>query len=210
MRAPIVTCRLLLTLLLLCRATTAAAAPAEPVLTQAVQGYFTNLFARLSEAAAQQPTAATFRTVMRPHIADVPGLYGATLIDADWTIRQTYFRRHFLAAGFDLKQVKELDRFRGLMARAPSPQLSEPAHGDLTQPHLISLRCPVMRAGTLAAIVSLMVRTETFLEAVGLNGCRAYRITCLGQVTETRGELTPAHRTVHIRLPATEWVIDYE
>jgi hypothetical protein len=202
--------RLALTGMLLCCASAASAAASEDVLTLSVQGYFTNLFARLSQAAAQQPTEATFRTVMRPLVDDLPGLYGASLIDTNWTIRQTYFRRHFLAEGFDLKKVRELDRFRELMDRQPAAQLSEPGRGGLTQPHLISLRYPVMRDGRLAAIVSLMVRTEDFLRAAGLDNCRAYRVTCQGQVTETRGELTPARRTVKLELPSTEWVIDYE
>lgn len=201
---------LILTMLAIACVSSTSAAPTEKEMTQAVNGYFTNLFTRLSQAAAQQPTEDTFRKILRPLITDLPGFYDATLIDPDWTIRKVYFRRHFLAEGFSLKKIKAMDLFREEMSRNPAPQLSEPAHGGLTQPHLIVMRYPVMQAGKVTAILALMVRTEIFLQTVGLDSCHAYRITCLGQTAETKGALTIAHQTVRITLPTTEWVIDYE
>lgn len=188
----------------------AQAAPTEEQLKQSTEAYFNDLFGRLGKAAAQAPTEATFRDVMRPQIDTVDGLFGATLINADWEIRQVYFKRDFLAVGFSLTKVKELDTFRGLMSKAPGPQLSEPGHGSIMQPRLIALRYPILKDGQANGMVSMMIRTEAFLKAVGLDACKAYTFTCLGKKAESKGTLTSAKKTVRLALPSTEWVIEYE
>ena len=73
------------------------AAPAEVELKSSVEKYFGNLFQRLQQAAAKNPTDETFRDVMKPHLDGIEGLYGSTLLNADWEIRQVYFKAHFLA-----------------------------------------------------------------------------------------------------------------
>lgn len=187
----------------------AMAAPDETQLAASVQGYFAGLFDKLAVAAGQHPTPDTFRSVMKPLVEDIDGMYGATLIDKDFVIRQVYYKRNFLARGYDLKQVEELDYFWDLMRREPTPQLSEPGHGSLLQPRLIALRSPVMKNGQLTGVVSMMVRTEAFLEAVGLDRCQAYRITCRGKDAESEGELGSRPRRVRLELPANDWVIEY-
>jgi hypothetical protein len=186
------------------------AAPSEAAMQTAVQTYFANLFQRLERAAEKSPTEATFREYMRPQIETVDGLFGATLINADWEIRQVYFRRDYLAVGYSLKNVSELDVFRKRMAEHPGPQLSEPGHGNLFQPRLIALRYPILKDGRMTAMVSMMVRTEAFLKAVGLNGCQAYRITCLGKEAEHSGTLQPTCKRITLALPSTEWTIEYD
>jgi hypothetical protein len=176
----------------------------------AVESYFGDLFQRLGKAAAQGPTAGNFRTVMKPQIETVAGLFGATLINADWEIRQVYFKRDFLAVGFSLKKVKELDAFRKVMAEKPGPQLSEPGHGNLLQPRLIALRYPLVKDGRMVGMVSMLVRTEAFLKAVKLDTCKAFKITCRGQEAERKGTLSAARQQVKLVLPATEWLIEYE
>ncbi len=185
-------------------------APTEAELKTAVEKYFGDLFKRMEQAAAQQPTDETFRTVMKPHLEGIEGLYGSTLINADWEIRAVYFKSHFLAVGFSLRKVKELDYFRDLMAKAPAPQLSEPGHGSLAQPRLVALRYPVLKDGKMSSIVSLMVRTDAFLEAVKLDTCSAYKFVCLGKDAESKGTLSASHKEVKVSLPSTEWVIQYE
>lgn len=184
--------------------------PTELEMKVAVESYFSDLFQRLGKAAEKAPTEETFRDVMRPLIGKVGGLFGATLIDAEWEIRQVYFRRDFLAVGFSLKKVKELDGFRKLMAEKPAPQLSEPGHGDIMQPRLIAMRYPMVKDGKMTGMVSMMIRTESFLKAVKLDACKAYKITCLDKEAESKGTLTGAKKEVKIALPSTEWVIQYE
>jgi hypothetical protein len=186
------------------------AAPTEAELKTAVETYFKDLFDRLGKAAERSPTEETFRAVMKPQIEKVDGLYGATLINADWEIRQVYFKRDFLAVGFSLKKVKELDGFRKLMDDKPAPQLSEPGHGNIVQPRLIALRYPMVEDGKMAGMVSMMIRTEAFLKAVKLDACKAYTFTCLGKKAESKGTPTDARKRVEIALPSTEWVIEYE
>lgn len=186
------------------------AAPTEAELKTAVETYFKDLFDRLGKAAEQSPTEETFRAVMKPQIEKVDGLYGATLINADWEIRRVYFKRDFLAVGFSLKKVKELDAFRKLMDAKPAPQLSEPGHGSIVQPRLIAMRYPMIKDGKMAGMVSMMIRTEAFLKAVKLDTCKAFKFTCLGKEAEIKGTLTEARKQVKLALPSTEWVIEYE
>jgi hypothetical protein len=96
------------------------------------------------------------------------------------------------------------------MRKAPAPQLSEPGHGSILQPRLIAMRYPVITAGKLQGIVSMMVRTEKFLEAAGLDKCSAYKIICRGVPAEEKGDLSADHREVKLALPSTEWVIQYD
>lgn len=189
---------------------TAQAAPTETEMKTAVESYFNAQFGRLAKAAGKTPTAETFREIMKPQLEGVEGLFGATLINADWEIRQVYFRRDFLAVGFSLKKVKELDAFRKRMEEKPGPQLSEPGHGNIMQPRLIAMRYPMLKNGKMAGMVSMMVRTEAFLKAVKLDACSAYKITCLGKEAESRGTLTAACKRITLALPSTEWVIEYE
>ena len=188
----------------------AQAAPAEAELKTAVETYFNDLFQRLGKVAEQSPTEDTFRELMKPQIEGVDGLFGATLINADWEIRQVYFKRDFLAVGFSLKKVKELDGFRKLMAEKPAPQLSEPGHGSIVQPRLVAMRYPMIKDGKMTGMVSMMVRTEAFLKAVKLDTCKAFKFTCLGKEAESKGTLTDARRQIKIALPSTEWVIEFE
>lgn len=188
----------------------AQAAPAEAELKAAVETYFNDQFQRLGKAAAQSPTEDTFREIMKPQIEKIDGLFGATLINADWEIRQVYFKRDFLAVGFSLKKVKELEAFRKLMEEKPGPQLSEPGHGNIMQPRLIAMRYPMLKDGKMTGMVSMMVRTEAFLKAVKLDTCKAFKFTCLGKEAESKGTLTDARKKVTLALPSTEWVIEYE
>lgn len=187
----------------------AMAVPSETQLVTAVQGYFAPLFAGLEKAARKQPTVDSFREVMKPFVSDIDGFFGGTLIDKDFVIRQVYRRRNFLAVGYDLKKVKELDYFWDRMRKEPSPQLSEPGHGSLLQPRLIAMRYPIMQDGQLTGVVSLMVRTKAFLKAVGLDQAAAYRIVCRGQEAEAEGELGKDFKQITLQLPANEWLIQY-
>jgi hypothetical protein len=176
----------------------------------AVTSYFATVFGRLCEVADKKPTVDTLRDAMKPLAEQTEGFFGGTLIDTNYVIRQVYNSRDFLARGFDLKKVKQLDAFWSEMSRQPAPQLSEPAHGSIMQPRLIAMRYPVVTAGKLESIVSIMVRTEAFLKASGLDRCAGYRITCRGALAEEEGDLpTNRVRTVTVKLPSTEWVVQY-
>ena len=189
---------------------TAITVRAEDLIGTAVENYFAAIFAKLGAVAAQQPTHDTFRDAMKPTAEDIDGFFGGTLITPDFVIDQSYYKLHALANGYDLKKVKQLDYFRDLMRAAPAPQLSEPGHGSLFQPRLISMRYPVITNGKLQNIVSVMVRTEVFLSATGLDKCRAYKIICRGELAEEQGKLSLTHREVKLALPSTEWVIQYD
>ncbi|MCC7299794.1 MAG: hypothetical protein IT583_01800 [Verrucomicrobia bacterium] len=182
---------------------------ADPVGT-ATETYFAGLFAKLESVAMQKPTAENFRDVMKPVAESLDGFYDATLIDTNYVIRQTYLKRNALARGFSLRKVDQLSVFWAQMDETPAPQLSEPGHGSLLQPHLISMRYPVITNGKLESVVSLLVRTETFLEAAGLDKCRAYKIICRGQPAEEKGILSKHFRETRLQLPSTEWVIQYD
>lgn len=176
----------------------------------AVENYFTSAFERLGKVAAQKPTVDTFREVMKPCVDATDGFFGGTLIDTDYTIRQTYFQRNFLARGFSLRKVKQLDYFWTQMDKNPEPQLSEPGHGSLIQPRLIAMRYPVITGGKLVNVVSMMVRTENFLTATGLDKCSAYKIICRGELAEEKGTLSAGPHIVKLALPSTEWEIQYD
>ena len=182
--------------------------PDDPV-GQATAAYFAKTFADLKAVADRQPTKDTFRDAMKPLEEATPGFFGGSFIDTDFVIREVYFSRDFLARGFDLKKVKQLDYFWDLMRKNPTPQLSEPGHGSIVQPRLIAMRYPVMKDGKLAAVVSFFVRTEKFLEAVGLGDAKGYRITCRGVLAEEDGKLGTNAKSVTVSLPANEWVIEY-
>lgn len=189
---------------------TALAVQAGAPIGIAVETYFTELFAKLETVAAQKPTHDTLREVMKPLADSVDGFFGGTLITPDFVINQSYYKTHSLANGYDLKKVKELAYFWDLMRAEPAPQLSEPNHGTLFQPHLISLRYPILTDGRLQGLVSMMIRTENFLKATGLAKCRAYKIICRGQLAEEKGELSNTPHEVRLQLPSTEWIIQYD
>jgi hypothetical protein len=175
----------------------------------ATESYFAETFERLGEVAAQKPTVETFREAMKPCAEATEGFFGGTFIDTDYTIRQVYKKRNFLARGFSLRKVKQLNTFWKQMDEKPAPQLSEPGH-SLTQPiHLIALRYPVITDGKLESVVSMMIRTKAFLKASGLDECRAYKIICQGTPAEEKGKLSDDYREVTLTLPSTEWIIQY-
>ena len=202
----------ILALLALCALPFAAAAqiqpPDDPV-GKAVAAYFAKTFADLKAVADRQPTKDTFREAMKPLEDATAGFFGGSYIDTDFVIREVYYPRDFLARGFDLKKVKQLDYFWDLMRKNPAPQLSEPGHGSIVQPRLIAMRYPVLKDGKLAAVVSFFVRTEKFLDAVGLGDAKGYRITCRGVLAEEDGKLGDNPKSVTVSLPANEWVIEY-
>lgn len=175
-----------------------------------IEVYFEELFIRLKKVAEQDPTIENFRKIMRPVVEETDGLFGATLIDPDFVIQQVYYPSHFLGRGYDLRKVKELKYFYKIMKQNPAPQLSEPGHGGIFQPRLISMRYPVIKDGKLRNIVSIMVRTKSFLKATGLDKCKAFRIICLGKLAEERGMLSENYKEITLELPSTEWVIQYE
>lgn len=182
--------------------------PDDPV-GQAVAAYFAQRFADLQAVADRQPTKDTFRAAMKPLEDATPGFFGGSFIDTDFVIREVYYPRDFLARGFDLKKVRQLDYFWDLMRKNPTPQISEPGHGNIVQPRLIAMRYPVLKDGQLAAVVSFFVRTESFLKAVGLGDAKGYRITCRGVRAEEDGKLGANATSVTIALPANEWIIEY-
>jgi hypothetical protein len=172
--------------------------------------YFDELFGKLKTAAQKDPSYDTFRTIMKPVAESVDGFFGGTLIDPNFVIIQVYYKRNFLARGYDLKKVKELTDFYKMMKEKPAPQLSEPGHGSLIQPRLIAMRYPVIKDGKLNNIVSMMVKTEAYLKASGLDKCSAYKIICQGELAEEKGKLGKNYKEVKLSLPSTEWVIQYQ
>lgn len=197
---------------LLCALPIAASAqvqPPEDPVGQAVAAYFEKTFAGLKAVADKQPDKDTFRAAMKPLEETTDGFFGGSFIDTNFVIREVFYPRDFLARGFDLKKVRQLDHFWDLMRKSPSPQLSEPGHGNLVQPRLIAMRHPVLKDGQLAAVVSFFVRTEHFLKAVGLDKAKGYRITCRGAVAEEKGKLGGSPKSVTVALPENEWLIEY-
>ena len=182
--------------------------PDDPV-GKAVAAYFDKTFADLKAVADRQPTKDTFRAAMKPLEDATDGFFGGSFIDTDFVIREVYYPRDFLARGFDLKKVKQLDYFWDLMRKNPTPQLSEPGHGNIVQPRLIAMRYPVLKDGQLTAVVSFFVRTGAFLDAVGLGDAKGYRIVCRGVLAEEDGKLGSNPKSVTVALPANEWVIEY-
>lgn len=172
--------------------------------------YFNDLFAKLEQAATHDPNKNNYRDIMKPVAESVDGFYGGSLIDPNFIIIEVYHKSHFLARGYDLKKVKELAEFYKMMKENPSPQLSEPGRGTLLQPKLISMRYPVIKDGKLKNILSMMVRTDAYIKAVGLDKCRAYKIICSEKAAETKGKFIGDYKTVKLKLPSTEWIIQYQ
>jgi len=202
----------LLALLAFCALPFAASAQVQPPddpVGKAVAAYFDRTFANLKAVADKQPTKDTFRDAMKPLEDATDGFFGGSFIDTDFVIREVYYPRDFLARGFDLKKVKQLDYFWDLMRKNPTPQLSEPGHGSIIQPRLIAMRYPVLKDGKLAAVVSFFVRTEKFLADVRLGDAKGYRIICRGVLAEEDGTLGADAKRVTVALPANEWVIEY-
>ena len=202
----------ILALIGLCTLPFAASAQVQPPddpVGKATAAYFAKTFADLKAVADRQPTKDTFREAMKPLEEATAGFFGGSFIDTDFVIREVYHPRDFLARGFDLKKVKQLDHFWELMRKNPTPQLSEPGHGNLVQPRLIAMRYPVLKDGQLAAVVSFFIRTGAFLDAVGLGDAKGYRITCRGVLAEEDGKLGDNPKSVTVSLPANEWLIEY-
>lgn len=176
----------------------------------AVQKYFDQAFERLGAVAARNPSVDSLRQDMKPLVDATPGFFGGTLIDTNFVIIQVYYPRDFLARGFDLKKVDQLTAFWKKMREAPTPQLSEPGHGNIVQPRLIAMRYPVIVDGKLQSIVSMMVRTESFLEQTGLAGAKGYRISCNGVKAEEGGDLSGDFTGFDLALPATQWRVEYK
>jgi hypothetical protein len=191
-------------------ASSARAGDAGTVMAAAVSNYVAGVMQGLQAVAERQPTVATFRQQMKPFMKNTPGVFGASLIDTNFVIRQVYHRRDFLAVGYDLKKVRELDYFWKLMGEKPAPQLSEPGHGSIVQPRLVAMRYPIIVDGQLKGIVSAMIHTDAFLKAVGLDACSAFKIICLGKLAEQKGELAEEHHEIKLTLPSTEWVIQFQ
>jgi len=194
----------------LCLAPVVGLSQSDPVadkMAQTIRSYFETCFADLKVVADSIPTEDTFRTAMKPVVEKTDGFFGGTLISPEFEIQQVYFKRNFLAKGFDLKKVKQLTYFVGQMKENPAPQLSEPGHGSLIQPRLVAMRYPVMKDGKVVNIVSMMIRTEKFLEAVGLDKVAAYRFICLDQVAEEMGALSDSPHRVVLELPSTKWEV---
>lgn len=179
-------------------------------MAKAVSNYVAGVMKGLQGVADQQPTVDTFRAQMKPFMEATPGVFGASLIDTNFVIRQVYYRRDFLAVGFDLKRVSELDYFWKLMQQKPEPQLSEPGHGSLIQPRLVAMRYPILVNGEFKGIVSVLIHTDAFLEAVGLDACSAFKITCLGKLAEQKGSFGLPHHETKLALPSTEWQIEFQ
>jgi len=182
----------------------------DPI-AKAVAVYFDQSFKDLKAVADTHPTATTFRQEMKAAAEKTKGFFGGTLIDTNFVIAEVYFKRDALARGYDLKRVKELDAFWKKMREKPEPQLSEPGHGNLIQPRLVAMRYPFLTAdGKLQGIVSMMVRTESFLKETKLDGCSAFRIVVDNRTAEEKGTLSASPREVKLSLPSTEWVIKYD
>jgi hypothetical protein len=193
-------------------ATTAALATEDqdPV-AKAVTTYFEQCFKDLKMVADTNPTTETFRREMKTVAEKTKGFFGGTLIDTNFVIAEVYFKRDALARGYDLKKVRELDSFWKKMRAKPEPQLSEPGHGNLLQPRLVAMRYPFLTAdGRLRGIVSMMVRTESFLKATKLDECSAFQIEVDNKTAEEQGKLSAAPREIRLSLPSTEWMIRYD
>lgn len=188
-----------------------ADAPAPDPVAKSVTAYFERCFKDLKGVADAHPTRDNFREKMKPVAESTAGFFGGTLIDTNFVIAEVYFRRDALARGYDLKKVKELDGFWERMRKKPEPQLSEPGHGNLVQPRLVAMRYPFLASdGTLQGIVSMMIRTDSFLKETGLDRCAAFQIVVDRKTAEEQGTLTPTPRTVTLTLPSTTWVIRYD
>jgi len=172
--------------------------------------YFTDLFDKLGSAAQKDPGYDNYRKIMKPVAESTKGFYGGTLVSPDWIITQVYYPSHFIARGFDLKNVKELKSFYKMMQEKPAPQLSEPGHISVMQPRLIAMRYPVIKDGKVKNIISIKVRTESYLKTVGLDKCSAYKIIFDGKLAEEKGKLAKEHKEVKLQLPSTEWIIQYQ
>lgn len=144
-----------------------------------------------------------------PVVSQIEGFYEATLIGPDFVIRQVYYPSHFLARGYDFKKEKELEGFCNLMRANPAPHLGCPGKGGIARPHLIPLRYPIIKDGKLKNIVSLLVRTEYFLKAAGLDKYKFFQIICGGKIAETKGKLPVSYQEARVKLPAGEWAIRY-
>lgn len=208
---------LLLTIVLACAANVLGqqsqdpgADPNNDEIGRKTVAYFNALFDGLGKAAQKDPNYDNYREIMKPVSEGIEGFYGGTLVGPDWVIVQVYYPGHFLARGFDLKKVKELTEFYKLMQEKPAPQLSEPGHGSIIQPRLIAMRYPVIKDGKVKNILSMMVRTEAYLKAVGLDKCSAYKIVCKGRLAEEKGKLGKDYKEVKLQLPSTEWIIQYQ
>ena len=184
---------------------------AQDPIGAAVSNYFYQCFNDLKTVADTKPTSATFRKEMKPVAQKTKGLFGGTLIDTNYVIKEVYYKRDALARGYDLKKVKELDVFWKKMSEKPEPQLSEPGHGNLIQPRLVAMRYPFLGTdGELEGIVSMMIRTEAFLKETGLDKCKAFQIIVDEKVREEDGKLSASPKEVTLALPSTTWTIKYD
>jgi hypothetical protein len=188
---------------------TACAGAADP-LQQQLQSAAQKYVDVLASAAAEHPSSKTFRDVMRPLVNGLKGFRGATLLGPDFVIRQVYYRRHAGGIGYDVKSHDALKGFYTMMCEAPAPQVSGPTRARLWRPSYVALRHPIVRDGELLGVVSLFVGTDTFLQGTALANCGAYRISSPDVESVSKGSLPPECRRVVVKLPSTEWTVEYD
>jgi len=187
-----------------------AVVPAGDPIGVAVEAYFTAVFDEMGKVAAKQPNKDTFRELMKPVEENVDGFTDGSFLDDRYIIRESYKDHIISPVGHDLKKVKELKDFLVMMDDKPSPQLSEPAHIPF-YPSFTSLRYPVLNdKGELTGVLSVFVKTKHFMQTTMLSQCRAYTITCRGNLAERKKRVSDEAKKVTVQLPSTEWVIVYD
>lgn len=197
-------------IILMLLAMTGLAGMEEAPLQKSIQSYFETHIKLLSEAAEQRPTKKTFRKIMKPLVKDISEFREATLLNTNFVIQQTYYKRHKLAVGYDLKEVDSLRLFHEEMQKNPASQISGPTKAKLMNPSVIVLRHPILDDNKFVGVVSLMVSTDDFLEKVKLADCKAYRIRCSDGIEISKGVLSDNCRKVDIKLPSAMWTVEYD
>jgi len=187
-----------------------AVVPAGDPIGEAVKAYFTAVFYEMGKVVAKQPTKDTFRELMKPVEENVDGFTDGSFLDDKYIIQESYKDHIISPVGHDLKKVKELKDFLVMMDEKPAPQLSEPAHIPF-YPSFTSLRYPVLdEKGELTGVLSVFVKTKHFMQTTMLSQCRAYTITCRGNLAEKKRRVSDEAKKVTVQLPSTEWIIVYD
>jgi hypothetical protein len=164
----------------------------------------------LKRAAQQHPSPETFRKVMKPLVGALSGFREATLLSPEFVIHQVYHKRHAAGVGFDLRTVETLKPYLDLMVTSLAPQISGPSKAGLFRSSYIAVRHPIVEESTVTGCVSLMVSTKSFLKAVGLSECRAYRISCPDGGGCSQGVLSSDALKITVALPSMSWTIEYD
>jgi hypothetical protein len=187
----------------------AAHLPEDDAVGKKVDRYFERLGIELQASADKKPTSKTFASDIKNVVWTNEDLCGAYFLDTDWIVRKSLFPLQIFMVGHDYRTDPSLDHYRTMVTAFREPKLLAPMPRTFIRPGRITMTCPVFDALRVTGYLSVEVSTQRWLNAVGLDRAKAYRIVCDGKESLKKGKIPFEHHTVTMSMFSSTWVIEY-